>query len=212
MSAFADTSSSVTDPYNPLEKKYDVTRKILTQLAEIDCRLYISTKSLLILRDIDLLKKCKDVVVDMSLNTLDDRFRRDMGRAGSVEQRLDTLRTLHKEGIYTVLFVSPWFPEITDFRAIIEATKDTVDEYWFENLNLRGDYKERILLYISEHYPQYLPVYHEIYRHGNTEYWKIKETEFIEYCDANGIRYTNAFDHTKLVNDKKRTGKLVRRD
>jgi DNA repair photolyase len=43
----------------------------LEQLADIDCRLYISTKSSLILRDIELLKLQKDVIVDVSLNTLD---------------------------------------------------------------------------------------------------------------------------------------------
>lgn len=204
--------SSVTDPYNALEKKYELTRGILKQLCELDCRLYISTKSPLILRDIDLLKKCSDVIVDMSLNTLDDGFRRDMDRAGSVQQRLDTLKRLHDEGIYTVLFVSPWFPGLTDFKALIEATKDRVDEYWFENLNLRGDYKERILTYISEHYPQLKPLYDEIYRRRSTLYWEEQEKAFTEYCNARGIRFTNAFDHTKLVAEKKRTGELVRRD
>lgn len=204
--------SSVTDPYDALEKKYMVTRRILKELTEIDCRLYISTKSPLILRDLDLLKQCSDVIVDMSLNTLDETFRRDMDHAGSVQQRLDTLQTLHDAGIHTVLFVSPWFPEITDFKALIEATTAYVDEYWFENLNLRGDYKERILSYIAGRYPHYLPTYEEIYRHGNTLYWDVQEAEFTKYCNEKGIRYTNAFNHSKLVAEKKRTGKLVRRD
>lgn len=204
--------SSVTDPYNVAEKKYGITRKILEQLAEIDCRLYISTKSPLILRDIDLLKKCSDVIVDMSLNTLDDNFRRDMDRAGSVQQRLDTLKVLHDNGIHTVLFVSPWFPEITDFKALVEATKDYAHEYWFENLNLRGDYKQTILSYIAERYPHLIPLYDDIYRRGNTMYWDEQEAEFTEYCDTRGIRYTNAFNHSKLVAEKKKTGQLVRRD
>ena len=204
--------SSVTDPYNAFEKKYEVTRGIQEQLAGIDCRLYISTKSPLILRDIDLLQRCSDVIVDMSLNTLDDDFRRDMDRAGSVQQRLDTLRTLHDAGIHTVLFVSPWFPGLTDFIALIEATKDRVDEYWFENLNLRGDYKERILAYIEECYPGLVPLYDEIYRRGDPSYWIQQEALFTEYCQTHGVRFTNAFNHSKLVAEKKRTGVLVRRD
>jgi len=52
-------------------------------------------------------------------------------------------------GIYSVLFMSPIFPKITDFKAIINNSKDYVDEYWFENLNLRGNYKQTILSYIN---------------------------------------------------------------
>lgn len=65
--------SSVTDCYNCFEEKYQVTRKILAQLADIQCSIGISTKSKLILRDIDLLKKCKDLKVSMSINTLDEK-------------------------------------------------------------------------------------------------------------------------------------------
>lgn len=55
--------SSVTDCYNPYEKEYGITRKILEQLTTIDCELSISTKSNLILRDIDLLKQCKNLSI-----------------------------------------------------------------------------------------------------------------------------------------------------
>lgn len=67
--------SSVTDCYNQYEEKYIITRKVLEQLAEIDCELTISTKSQLILRDIDLLKQCKNLKVSVSINTLDEKFR-----------------------------------------------------------------------------------------------------------------------------------------
>lgn len=77
--------SSVTDCYNRFEEKYGVTRKLLEQLTEIDCELGISTKSSLILRDIDLLKKCRNVKVSTSINTLDENFRRDMDRADNVQ-------------------------------------------------------------------------------------------------------------------------------
>ena len=89
--------SSVTDPYNPLEKQYEITKKILEQLVNIDCILYISTKSSLIIRDIDLLKKCNNVTVTISINTLDDEFRKDMDNAASINQRLDTIKTMAKE-------------------------------------------------------------------------------------------------------------------
>ena len=57
--------SSVTDCYNPFEEKYESTRKILEQLTEVDCELMIATKSKLIQRDIDLLKKCKKLKVSI---------------------------------------------------------------------------------------------------------------------------------------------------
>ena len=195
--------SSVTDPYNPLEKQYEVTRNLLKQLQNIDCILNISTKSSLILRDIDLLKKQKHLLVDMSLNTLDDNFRKAMDCAASVEERLQTLRELHENGIYTMLFISPMFPCITDYRELIEATKDFVQEYWFENLNLRGNYKKTILDYIHANYPQYDELYHTIYQEGNTLFWQELEKDFIAYCEKHSIKYVNAFNHTKLVDEKK---------
>lgn len=139
--------SSVTDCYNPFEEKYRNTRGILEQLVSIDCELNISTKSHLILRDIDLLKQCKNLKVSVSINTLDEQFRKDMDNASSISERLEVLRILHTNGIYSVLFMSPIFPKITDFKAIVDNSKDFVDEYWFENLNLRGSYKQTILNY-----------------------------------------------------------------
>lgn len=195
--------SSVTDPYNAAEKKYEITRGILQQLIGIDCFVKISTKSRLILRDIDLLRQIKHLTVDMSLNTLDDGFRRDMDHGSSVEARLSTLRELHKAGIHTVLFMSPIFPELTDFRAIIEASREFVDEYWFENLNLRGDYKQRILAYIHEKYPQLDSLYSTIYQKGNESYWYDMEKDFTDYCTENGVSFVNAFYHSKLVASKK---------
>ena len=202
--------SSVTDPYNPYEKKYEITRTILEQLSQIDCTLYISTKSSLILRDIDVLKKQKHLVAAVSLNTLDENFRRAMDHASTVEGRLNTLRELHENGIYTVLFMSPIFPRLTDFRALIEATRAFIDEYWFENLNLRGDYKAAVLGYIHANYPQYDELYNAIYKKGVSTFWKEMERDFTAYCAEHSIKYVNAFDHTRLVNEKKQSGKLMR--
>ena len=144
--------SSVTDCYNQYEEKYLITRNILEQLVYSDCNLSISTKSKLILRDIDLLKKIKNVTVSMSVNTLNEKFKNDMDNASSIKDRLETLKKLHENGIYTVLFMSPIFPYITEWKEIIEISKEYVDEYWFENLNLRGSYKKEILDYIKENY------------------------------------------------------------
>jgi len=169
-----------------------------------DCNLGISTKSKLILRDIDLLKQCKKLKVSMSINTLDEEFKNDMDNASSIKDRLLTLKELHTQGIYTVLFMSPIFPNITDFKAIIEKSYAYIDEYWFENLNLRGSYKQKILTYVSQKYPQFYSTYEKIYVKGDKGYWSDLAIEIKEYCEANNINYVNYFYHEELVSLKKK--------
>lgn len=195
--------SSVTDCYNEYEEKYAITRSILEQLVKSDCKLSISTKSKLILRDIDLLKKIKDVTVCMSVNTLDESFKDDMDKASSIKDRLDALKELHENGIYTVLFMSPIFPYITNWKEIIEISKDFVDEFWFENLNLRGSYKYSILNYIKEKYNDLFCKYIDIYENKNNYYWNDLSKKIEEYCVNNNIKYTNFFYHKELVDRKK---------
>ena len=194
--------SSVTDCYNPFEEKYKVTRKILEQLVDADCFLGIATKSNLILRDVDLLKKMKHVRVSMSINTLNENFRADMDNASSIKERLVTLEKLHKQGIYTILFMSPIFPYITEWQEIIEKSKNYVDEYWFENLNLRGAYKFYIMNYIKNKYAKYYKYYCDIYLNGNNSYWESLSKEIDNYCQRNDIKYVNYFYHSKLVKEK----------
>ena len=197
--------SSVTDCYNKFEEKYELTRKILEDLVDVKCNLNISTKSKLILRDLDLLKQMKNLIVSISINTLDESFKNDMDNASSIKERLETLKRLHNNGIYTVLFMSPIFPYITDFKEIIEISKEYIDEYWFENLNLRGDYKTKILWYIQENYPNLINEYNDIYIKGNKQYWNNLSKENCEYCESNNLKYINDFYHEKLVENKKRS-------
>lgn len=198
--------SSVTDCYNPLEEKYGVTRQILEQLVNIDCQLGISTKSKLILRDIDLLKQCKNLKVSLSINTLDEAFKDDMDKASSIADRLETLKILHENGIYAILFMSPMFPEITDYKVIIEKSCGFVDEYWFENLNLRGGYKKTIIDYIDEKYPQLNDLYRRLYLAKSAvereEYWDRLALEINTFCCEKNVRFINYFYHEKLVSAK----------
>ncbi len=195
--------SSVTDCYNPLEEKYRLTRNILEQLVDSDCYLSISTKSKLILRDIDLLKQVKNLTISISINTLDENFRKDMDNASTIRERLDTLKELHDNGIKTVLFMSPIFPFITEWKEIIEESKNYIDEYWFENLNLRGQYKTYIMNYIKEKYPKYYDNYVTIYLKNDKKYWNNLANQINDYCDKNSINYINYFYHEELVKNKK---------
>ena len=195
--------SSVTDCYNQYEKDFCITRNILEQLIDSDCNLSISTKSKLILRDIDLLKQMKNLIVCMSINTLNEKFRSDMDNASTIKERMDTLKELHNNGIYTVLFMSPIFPYITEWKEIIDQTKDYVDEYWFENLNLRRKNKKEILDYIRTNYSDLYSDYIDIYLKKNNKYWKDLAEEINNYCNLNNINYTNYFYHKELVEKKK---------
>lgn len=195
--------SSVTDCYLPCEEEYKITRSILEQLLHASCQLVISTKSSLILRDLDLLRQFPHLKVALSVNTLDEAFRSAMDHAGSIEERLHTLEVLHLEGIHTVLFMSPIFPGITDYKAIILATKNFVSEYWFENLNLRGGYKRSILDYIDSACPELMPLYQEIYTAKDLTFWKTLALEMDSFCKEQQVCFTNYFYHTELVDAKK---------
>jgi len=82
----------------------------------------------LILRDIDILKEFKNLRVGISINTIDEKFKSDMDKASTIKERLNTLKTLHDNNIYTIAFVSPIFPYISEVSKIIEISKDYIDE------------------------------------------------------------------------------------
>ena len=129
---------SVTDGYNPYEEEFCMTRRLLEELKGTNAEIMICTKSDLVLRDLDLLKKFPKVTVSWSINTLDEQFRMDMDRAVSIERRIAAMRKVYEAGIRTVCFVSPIFPGINDVKAIIERVRDFADLIWLENLHRWG--------------------------------------------------------------------------
>lgn len=180
---------SVTDGYNPYEAEFGNTRRLLEELKGTQAEIMICTKSDLVLRDLDLLKRFPKVTVSWSVNTLDEQFRSDMDRAVSIERRLSAMRRTYEAGIRTVCFVSPIFPGITDVRAIIERVKDFADLIWLENLNLRGQFKGVIMDYIRENHPSLVPLYEDIYNRKRTEYWQSLEKEISSYAAEQGYPY-----------------------
>ena len=171
---------SVTDGYNPQEEQFGNTRKLLEQLIGSDADILICTKSDLVVRDIDLLKKLGRVTVSWSINTLDENFKNDMDSASSIERRISAMKQVYEAGIRTVCFVSPVFPGITDFEAIFERVKDQCDLFWLENLNLRGGFKKTIMDYIAGKYPDLVPLYDEIYNKHNRSYFEALEVKAAE--------------------------------
>ena len=180
---------SVTDGYNPQEEVFRRTRSFLEEMQGAKINLIITTKSDLVVRDLDLIKSFPSPLVSWSINTLDEDFKNDMDSAVSIERRIAAMKKCHEEGIRTTCFISPIFPEITDVFAIIERIKDFCDYIWLENLNLRGNFKADIMQYIGEKYPQLLPLYQEIYNRNDRTYWRALDGSVKEYAERNGFLY-----------------------
>lgn len=180
---------SVTDAYNPQEEQFCRTRAFLEEMQGSKINLIITTKSDLVLRDLDLIKNFPSPLVSWSVNTLDEKFKDDMDRAVSVGRRIAAMKKFHKAGIRTTCFISPIFPQITNVFAIIEKIKDFCDYIWLENLNLRGNFKAEIMDYIANKYADLMPLYREIYNKNDDTYWKILDREVAEYAAENGFLY-----------------------
>ena len=107
--------STVTDPYQGVEKKYRLTRGILKTFADNNYqgRVSILTKSPLVLKDIEILKKIPNAEVGITITTSDDKLSRFLEvRAPSASTRLRTLKTLNEAGIKTYAFIGPFLPHL----------------------------------------------------------------------------------------------------
>ena len=180
---------SVTDPYQPCEEKYGRTRALLEQLQGSGISISIATRSDLVLRDLDLIKTFPNARVSWSINTLDEDFRKAMDHGASIERRLAAMKAFYEAGVQTTCFISPIFPGITDPAAIIDAAKDRCNLVWLENLNLRGDYRARIMEWIHENHPELDEIYHDIYSKKSREYWTTLDGKMREYTAQNSMPY-----------------------
>ena len=196
---------SVTDGYNDFEAKYKRTRTFLEEMQGSGINLIVTTKSNLVTRDIDLIKNYPNPLVSWSMNTLDERFKKDMENTPTIKSRIEAMKQIHDEGIRTTCFISPIFPGITDVFSIIEEIKDFCDYIWLENLNLRGSFKGTIMNYIKEKYPALYPLYDEIYNKKNISYWEMLDKQVEEYANKN--RYMYVIDEEPFL--KNPTGKPI---
>ena len=180
--------SSVTDCYNPLEEKYQLTRKLLQQLRPSRAKIRILTKSALVTRDIDIFKTLPDVAIGFSMNTTRDHFRQEIEPgASSVQERLQALQQLHENGISTYIHASPLFPKLSDWQNLIEMTQPYVSHFSFENLKLRAAALPRVLLFITQKYPQLRDLYHQIYQQNDMTYWRKVRKEIVAFCNQHKL-------------------------
>lgn len=159
--------SSVTDPYQGPERKYLLTRGILTVLAEerYPGIVRILTKSPLVVRDIDLLTRLPRADVGMTVTTTDDKISRWLEvRAPRSSHRLKALAALHEAGIPTFAFVGPLLPHFAERPDLLDQLFGRlvdvgVREVYIEHINLKQYIRERMNLVLAEEEPQVREAY-----------------------------------------------------
>jgi DNA repair photolyase len=149
-----------TDPYQPIERKWRVTRRILEVLRDANHPVGIVTKSALVMRDIDILSEMarkKLAKVALSVTTLDPRLARAMEpRAATPSKRLEAIRALTNAGIPTAVMVAPIIPAINDseIERILDAAADAgVTEAGYVMLRLPLEIKDLFREWLNEHFP-----------------------------------------------------------
>jgi len=140
--------STVTDPYQPVEKKYKLTRYCIEQLLRVDFPVHIQTKSDLVYRDFDLISKFSDSEVMFSIGTLYESERKEMEPyASTIQQRLDAMKKISDIGIKTSVFFGPIYPtvKITDLENIIDIfIKNGASEIMLDRLNLKPGVRQSV--------------------------------------------------------------------
>jgi DNA repair photolyase len=164
--------STVTDPYQPAEKEFGITRGTLEVFLKHHNALMLTTKSDLVLRDIDLLSEIAQtgfLNVVMTLPTVDEELRKAIEpRAPSVERRLDAVARLHEAGITVGVAAIPLLPLISDgqeqLEGLVKSAADAgVDYVIADTLNFREEVGPRFLAFLGGYAPALVPSYEELY-------------------------------------------------
>lgn len=168
---------TVTDPYQPAEKKYEITRRCLELLLMHDFPVCIQTKSALVLRDMDLLKRFSKIEVGITLTSHDDSVRQKLEPgAPSIRERLQALEELGKNGIDTWVFMGPVMPYITDVEALLCAIADVKPKYVLvDRLRLKEGIWDSITDFLKKYDSQLLNEYDRIFQTHGEYYGKVLE-------------------------------------
>jgi DNA repair photolyase len=149
-----------TDPYQPVERSFKVTRSILEVLERCDHPVTIVTKGALVARDVDILARmaAKNLCwVGLSVTTLDKELARRMEpRAATPSRRLAAIRALAEAGVPVGVMVAPVVPAVTDheMEAILEAARDAgARSAGFVMLRLPYEIKDLWMDWLAVHAP-----------------------------------------------------------
>ncbi len=159
---------SVNDPYQSYEKKYRITRKVLEIIKKYNFTCHILTKSDIILRDIDLLKKINNCIVTISLISLKDQISNFFEKnVPTIEKRFEVVKLLNNNNIYSGIAFIPFLPYIaeTEIPSIFERVKKYDLKYvLYKHLELKGDQKRIFFEYIKKYNVEILKKYENLYK------------------------------------------------
>ena len=183
--------STVTDPYQSIEKKYNLTRYCLEQLIIYDLPICIQTKSKLITRDLDIISKFSDAEVMFSIATINDDERKLLEPySSSIKDRLDALKRSCEIGIKTSIFFGPIYPTINpeDLPKIVEVFIDNgATEIMIDKFNLNPGVKESVEKSMRSN-----PIFLEKFSKNQTNY-NLQKEKLIEICKKRKMKIVDAF-------------------
>jgi DNA repair photolyase len=191
---------AATDPYQPAEGRYRLTRSCIEALGGAHNPFSIITRGPLIVRDIDVLVEAArraDASVTFSVPTLDDEiWRRTEPGTAHPRQRLRALKTLVDAGIRASVGMAPILPGISDRpdlleQVVREARVAGACGVWANLLHLRPGTREHFLDCLADDYPEQLPAYERLY--ASRAYLKADEAKPVralvaELTRKHGIR------------------------
>ena len=196
-------TGSMSDPYMPLEKELKLTRKCLEIIDKYNFGFTLITKSDLVLRDLDLLKKINEktkCVVQMTITTFDDELCRIIEPNVCVtSRRIEVLKILHENNIPTIVWMTPILPFINDneenIMNILKACKKA-GVYGIMTFGIGLTLREGDREYYYEKLDSYFPGLKNRYirRYGNCYELPVPDEERLyklltSYCTANNIEY-----------------------
>ena len=176
---------AATDPYQPAEGRYRLTRACVEALGEAHNPFSIITRGPLIVRDVDVLAEAArraDVSVTFSVPTLDDTvWKRTEPSTAHPRQRLRALKTLVDAGIPASVGMAPILPGLSDKPELLEQVVREAREagacgVWANLLNLKPGTREHFLEALAEDFPEQLPLYERLYAR-NRAYLPVDETK-----------------------------------
>ena len=119
--------SGVTDPYQPLERRYELTRKCLEILVQHSWPVTIQTRSALVLRDAELFKRADDIQVGLTITTGDEKVRQVFEpNAPPIEDRIKALEQLRLGGTRTYAMIAPMLPKAEELAARLRGKVDYI--------------------------------------------------------------------------------------
>jgi DNA repair photolyase len=166
---------TATDPYQPAEGRYRLTRACIVALSDARTPFSLLTRGPLIVRDVDVLQEAArrvDVTINFSVPTLDaDVWRKTEPYTAPPQQRLRALRTLIDAGIKTGIGMAPILPGISDrpdqLAEVVRAARDAGAAFvWANTLYLRPGTREHFLACLARDFPEQAARYDELYARG----------------------------------------------